>query len=146
MTTVTNPNTATVAALYEAFGRGDVPYILDQLANDVLFDADWSDNHAQRAGVAHLMPRRGPAQVADFFALIGTWHVEQFQVLDLIGSGNQVVAEIRAGFSLPNGARLTDDELHLWTFNTTGKVARFRHYVDTAKHMAVAAVPNRAAP
>jgi ketosteroid isomerase-like protein len=142
MTTAANPNTATVAAVYEAFGRGDVPCILDQLANDVLFDADWTDNHGQRAGVAHLMPRRGPAQVAEFFALIASWQVEQFQVLDLIGSGDQVVAEIRAGFQLPNGGQLIDEELHLWTFNALGKVVRFRHYVDTAKHLAVAAGPH----
>ena len=131
--------TATVAAVYEAFGRGDVAFILDQLANDVLFDADWTDNHAQHAGVAHLMPRRGPAQVAEFFALVGSWEVDRFEVLDLIGSGRQVVAEIRAGFTLPNGGRFVDDELHLWTFNAAGKVSRFRHYVDTAKQIAAAA-------
>lgn len=138
MTTVTSPNTVALAAIYDAFGRGDVAYILGQLADDVLFDADWTDNHAQRAGVPHLMPRRGPAQVAEFFALIGAWRVDEFEVLDLIGSGDQVVAEIRAGFTLPNGGRLVDDELHLWTFDTEGKVTRFRHYVDTAKHLAVA--------
>jgi len=130
--------TATVAAVYEAFGRGDVAFILDQLANDVLFDADWTGNHAQHAGVAHLMPRRGPAQVAEFFALIGSWEVDRFEVLDLIGSGRQVVAEIRAGFTLPNGGRFVDDELHLWTFNAAGKVSRFRHYVDTAKQVTAA--------
>ena len=129
----------TVAAVYEAFGRGDVAFILDQLANDVLFDADWTGNHAQHAGVAHLMPRRGPAQVAEFFALIGSWEVDRFEVLDLIGSGRQVVAEIRAGFTLPNGGRFVDDELHLWTFSAAGKVSRFRHYVDTAKQVAAAA-------
>ena len=60
-------------------------------------------------------------------------------MLDLIGSGRQVVAEIRAGFTLPNGGRFVDDELHLWTFNAAGKVSRFRHYVDTAKQVAAAA-------
>jgi ketosteroid isomerase-like protein len=139
MTTITESNAAAVAALYEAFGRGDANFILDRLADDVLFDADWTDNHAQRAGVAHLMPRRGPAQVADFFALIAAWRVDHFQVLDLMGSNNQVVAEISAGFTLPDGARFRDDELHLWTFDAGGKVTRFRHYVDTAKHVAVAA-------
>ena len=32
-TTLTN-NAATVASLYEAFGRGDIPFILDHLADD----------------------------------------------------------------------------------------------------------------
>jgi ketosteroid isomerase-like protein len=137
--TMTNTHSDTVAAIYEAFGRGDVPFILDQLADDVRFDADWTNNYGQRAGVEHLTPRRGPAQVADFFAVIAGWQVEYFQVLDLIGSGHQVVAEVQAGFTLPNGGRFADDELHLWTFNEAGKATRFRHYVDTAKHIAAAA-------
>lgn len=139
MTTTTTTNTDTVAAIYEAFGRGDVPHILDQLTNDVLWDADWIDNYPQRAGIEHLSPRRGPAQVAEFFALVGTWQVDDFQVLDLIGSSRQVVAEVRAAFTLPSGGRFVDEELHLWTFNATGKVSRFRHYVDTAKHLEVVA-------
>lgn len=29
---------ATVVAMYEAFGRGDVPFVLEQLADDVEWD------------------------------------------------------------------------------------------------------------
>ena len=136
-TTVTD-NATTVAEIYAAFGRGDVAAILDRLADDVSFDADWADHHGQRAGVAHLQPRVGPAQVAVFFALIADWTVQDFAVLDVIGSDRQVVAEIRAAFTLPNGGRFADEELHLWTFDDAGKVTRFRHYVDTAKHVEAA--------
>ena len=31
-------NVGTVAAIYEAFGRGDLPAILDQLADDVQWE------------------------------------------------------------------------------------------------------------
>ncbi len=138
-TTVTTANAATVADIYAAFGCGDVPAILDRLADDVRWDADWTpDNHGQRAGVAHLMPRVGPAQVAEFFTIISEWTVEDFTVLDVIGTGRQVVAEIRAAFTLPNGGRFADEELHLWTFDDAGRVTRYRHYVDTAKHIAAA--------
>jgi ketosteroid isomerase-like protein len=139
MTTATSTHTATVATLYQAFGRGDVPSILDLLAEDVRFDADWTNHYGQRAGLEHMTPRRGPAQVAEFFALIAEWQVEDFEVLDLLASGSQVVAEVRTAFTLPNGGRFADEELHLWTFNAAGKVTRFRHYVDTAKHIAAAA-------
>lgn len=137
-TTTTDTNAATVAAIYAAFGRGDVAAILDRLADDVRFDADWADHHGQRAGVAHLAPRVGPVQVTEFFAIIGEWTVQEFTVLDVIGSGRQVVAEIRAEFTLQNGGRFADEELHLWTFDDAGNVTRFRHYVDTAKHIAAA--------
>ncbi|MGY1622045.1 nuclear transport factor 2 family protein [Geodermatophilus sp. SYSU D00965] len=136
-TETTGPgNAATVAGIYAAFGRGDVPAILSALAEDVRWE-EWADNTAQRAGVEHLTPRRGPAEVAGFFELVGTWTLLRFEVLDIIGDGRQVVAEISGSFELPNGARLDDEELHLWTFDDTGRVTRFRHYADTAKHIAV---------
>ena len=134
--TDTRMNAATVAEVYAAFGRGDVPAILDTLADDVSWD-EWPDNFAQRADVAHLRPRRGAAQVVEFFTVIGTWTVRDFAVLGVIGTGRQVVAQVRAAFELPGGARLADEELHLWTFDERGKVIGFRHYCDTAKHIAV---------
>ena len=33
------------------------------------------------------------------------------------------------------GRSYRDEEVHLWTFNADGKVARLRHYLDTAKHI-----------
>ena len=84
------------------------------------------------------MPRRGRDDVAGFFGVIGSWRPLGFEVLDLIGDGRQVVAEVRAWFALPNGGRFADEELHLWTFDGSGKVGRFRHYTDTAKHIAAA--------
>jgi hypothetical protein len=128
-------NALTVAQIYAAFGRGDVAAILDTLADDVAWE-QWPDNFAQRAQVPYLVFRRGPAQVADFFAVLSGMTVLEFAVLDVIGSGRQVVADVRASFALPGGGRYADEELHLWTFDNVGKVVRFRHYLDTAKHIA----------
>ena len=130
-------NAAAVAGIYAAFGRGDVPAVLDALAEDVAWE-DWTDNWAQRAGVPALRPRRGRDEVAGFFELLGQWQLLEFAVLDVIGSGRQVAAEIRASFALPDGGRFADEEVHLWTFDDTGRVVRFRHYLDTAKHIAAA--------
>src|SRR4051794_17211919 len=71
---VTTNNAATVAGIYAAFGRGDVPAIVGRLAEDVAWD-DWADNFAQRAGVPDLVPRRGPAEVEAFFAVVSSWTV-----------------------------------------------------------------------
>lgn len=138
MTSTVTGNAATVAEMYSAFGRGDVPAILDQFADNVRFDQWTYGNDAQRAGVEHLQARTGVQGVAEFFATIAGWIPREFTVLDVIGSGSQVVAEIRAGFDLPGGGRFDDEELHLWTFDEAGKVTRFRHYVDTAKHIRAA--------
>lgn len=53
-----------------------------------------------------------------------------------MASGEQVAAEVRVAFTLPNGGRFIDEEVQLWTFDQAGKVKRLRHYVDTAKHIA----------
>jgi ketosteroid isomerase-like protein len=132
---VTTDNAATVAGIYAAFGRGDVPAILGVLADDVAWD-HWADNYAQRAGAPDLVARRGRADVARFFDLLGSWTVLDFAVLDIIGTGRQVVAEVRLSLALPGGGRFADEELHLWTFDDDGRVTRLRHYADTAKHIA----------
>lgn len=132
-----NPTHAdTVAALYRAFETGDIPAILDRLADDVSWDADWSGNAAQTAGVPQLQPRRGPEEVSEFFALLADWKFQEFKVLDVIGSTGQVVAEIEIDCVLPNGSRIVDQNLHLWSFDAAGQVTRLRTYGDTAKLIA----------
>lgn len=131
-------NAATVAGIYAAFARGDVPAILATLADDVRWE-HWAGNWAQRADVPYLRPRTGHEGVAEFFGIVGTWTVRDFAVLDVIGDGRQVAAEIRAEFEHPEGGAFADEEMHLWTFDERGKVIRFRHYLDTAKHIAAAA-------
>jgi hypothetical protein len=109
----------------------------DRLAPDVAWEA-WDDSSAQRAGAPHLAARTGPDDVAGYFAVLGTYTVLDFTVLDIIGTGRQTAAEVRASFDLPGGARLTDEEIHLWTFDDEDRVVRFRHYIDAAKHIAAA--------
>lgn len=144
MTTATTSQTnlATVGAIYEAFGRGDVPAILDRLAPDVAWDAPEVTDAAQDAGVPWLAPRRTPGEVAGFFTVLAEQLTfNDFQVLDLIASGDRVAAEIRLDVtSKASGERIVSDEVHLWTFDDHGRVIVFRHYVDTAKHMAAAGV------
>jgi ketosteroid isomerase-like protein len=129
---------ATISAIYAAFGRGDIPAILDHLADDVRWE-EWTNNTAQAAGVPWLQARHGKAGVVEFFGVMGAMHLRDFRVLSLMAGGNQVAAEIEIEFAVPStGRTLRDQELHLWTCDDTGKVVRLRHYVDTAKHMAAA--------
>jgi ketosteroid isomerase-like protein len=133
----TTDNAATVADIYAAFMRGDLPGVLDRLADDVVWD-EWENNFAQRAGVPHMVERRGRDGVAAFMAVLADYTIQRFDVLDLIGSGRKVVAEVHNAFDMPSGGRYVDEQLHLWTFDDDGRVVRFRHYLDTAKHMAAA--------
>jgi ketosteroid isomerase-like protein len=128
-------NLATVTEIYAAFGRADVPTILDKIAADCHWES-WANNRAQRHGVPTLQPRTGPAGVAEFFAVVGGLQMNDFQVLDMVAGERQVAVEVMIDFTTASGGRSRDEELHLWTFNEQQKVVRMRHYVDTAKHIA----------
>ena len=121
-----------VQAIYEAFGRGDIDAILERLAPDIAWES-WEDNHATRGEVAYLVPKHDREGVRAFFGEVAKIGIRDFQVLDFLASERQVVAEVHIETPL-----FTDEELHLWTFGEDGLVHRFRHYVDTAKHLAAA--------
>lgn len=118
---------ATVQGIYEAFGRGDIPAILNRLAADVEWDVDAVDH-----GIPWLAPRRGPAEVAKFFETLAIIEFHDFQVLNLLAGGNQVAAVVHLDATVrATGKRLSVPEMHLWTFDEAGQVSRYRHYVDT---------------
>jgi ketosteroid isomerase-like protein len=130
-------NIETVRKIYKAFGAGDAQGILDQLADDVNWES-WPDNHGQNAGISYLKPQHGKAGVMEFLGAVARdLRVRNFEVLSLMEGGNQVVAEFLMDADVvPSGGHFRDEELHLFTFNDNGQVVRFRHYLDSAKHIA----------
>ncbi len=125
-------NLETVREIYEAFGKGDVPTILSRLAEDVEWE-QWEDNFAQQYDVPYLRHKKGVQAVVEFFHEVGKLGIKEFKVLSVMEGAGQIAAEIEI-----ETANFRDEEIHLWTFNEDGKVSRFRHYVDTAKHIAAA--------
>jgi len=138
MTTITASHTRTVAAMYEAFGRGDLAGILSHLSEDVTWDVTEEPWTPHEAGVPWLMPRRGHAEVAEFFEIVGAWNYERFELLDMLTSDTQVAAEIRLTAILPNGNRIDEVVIHLWTFGPDGKVLTLRRMLDTGANIAAA--------
>jgi hypothetical protein len=133
-----NNNIATVSRIYEAFGKGDIPTIINELADDVQWE-QWADNSAQKAGVPWLEARKGKDGVIEFFKIVAGFKIKDFRVLSIMGNGNQVAAEFIIEADVPaTGGYYRDEEMHLWTFNDQGKVIRLRHYTDTAKHIGAA--------
>ena len=127
-------NLAVVGGIYEAFGRGDIDFILGQIADDCAWES-WLDNHGQKAGLPPMKSRQGRAGVAEFFAFVETMQIQDFQVLDMLASDRQVVVEVQISIAMPGGGSLTDEELHLYSLNDDGRINRMRHYVDTAKQI-----------
>lgn len=130
-------NLETTRKIYEAFGRGDVPFILSRMSDDVMWE-HWADNRAAASGkIPYFKPRTGKVGVGEFFASMAELELRDFRVLNLMEGGDQVCASIVIEFDVKaTGKRLRDEELHLWTFDSQGRIIALRHYVDTAKHIA----------
>ncbi|MBV9198035.1 MAG: nuclear transport factor 2 family protein [Solirubrobacterales bacterium] len=127
-------NIAVVGRIYEAFGRGDIDFILGQIADECAWES-WLDNHGQKAGLPPMQPRHGRAGVAEFFAYVATMEIQDLQVLDMLASDRQVVVEVQISIAMPDGGSVTDEELHLYSLDDEGRITRMRHYVDTAKQI-----------
>ena len=124
----------TVEKIYEAFGRGDIPAILNQLAGDV----EWEYAYREAPNpVPWLQPRNGRNAAGLFFESLGAVEFHGFTPTAILENGKIVVALINIEFTVKKtGKRVVEtDEAHVWHFNDAGKVARFRHCADTFQHV-----------
>lgn len=127
---------ATVAGIYEAFGRGDVDAILDALDDDIEWDVGVRDT-----GLEYLRERHGKEEVAGFFpALMSTVELTHFEPLAICVGGDYVTVPVRhAGNIIGGGEVPMTMETHIWRFGPNGKVASFQHVFDYAIHERAAA-------
>jgi ketosteroid isomerase-like protein len=120
-------NLATVRAIYDAFGRGDVEAILERVTDDV----DWSAEAASTAAPWYG-PRSGKSAVADFFGdLSGAVEVEDFTPISLAAGDDDVHAFVRFAFRAPATDRRAAMHLHHYWRLRDGKVAYYRGTEDT---------------
>ena len=120
---------STIQNLYAAFGRGDVPAILELVAENV--DWEYAPNHNE---VPWLQPRRGRAGVGEFLRAVATnLEFSQFEVKELLEGPQLVVALVDLTCTVkPTGRQLREvDEPHIWRFDDRGRIVRFRHAADT---------------
>src|SRR5438270_11086594 len=125
MTTNEIVNTERVTRIFEAFGRGDVTYILDQLADDVRF-------------VSHLDPvvpwageYAGKDSVARFFQALGTSvQVASHPVTALVAQGDTVVATGDVSFNVRETGKAGSSRwVYIWKL-ANGRVHSYDQYND----------------
>lgn len=124
-------NIETVQKIYEAFGTQDMASILERMAEDV----SWEYAYAP-GDVPWLQPRKGRAGVGEFFQSLAGLNITKFDVKHISASGDTVVALIDLEATVQSsGGRISErDEAHVWKFDGRGRVAAFRHCVDTLQH------------
>ena len=128
-------NIETVKYIYEAFGRGDVPAIVDKMDTNVEWDVE-----DPAPGVRWLQPRRGAVNVPGFFESLAVVSFERFEPHTLFENGNQVFALIVfEATHIASGKKYTfAHEGHLCLFNDAGKIVKYQHLADTAKYQRMA--------
>lgn len=133
MNTIESDNVEQVTRIFEAFGRGDVAYILGQLADDVRFVGHldpvvpWAGEYSGRDDVAHF-----------FQALGGSVEVADHPVEAIVAQGDSVVATGDVTFTVRETGRPGSSKwVYIWRlangrvqaydqFNDAGLAAAFR--------------------
>ena len=124
-----------VQSIYAAFGRGDVPAILEHLSPEVEWEYATGVDH----GVPWLRPRRGRDGAAAFFAAAGAeLEFRAFSPHTFVQGPSLVIVlvDLEVVVRKTGRALAERDELHLWRFDGAGRVVGFRHGVDSAAHVA----------
>jgi ketosteroid isomerase-like protein len=116
-------NATTVQNAYAAFGGGDIAAVLDMLTDDV----DWASPRTLPHGGAF----HGKGAVGGFFQSIGAnWQALTLDV-EVVGElgDDLVIGVIEAKGTRSSGTTERYGAAHVFTVRS-GKIARFREYVD----------------
>lgn len=121
----------TTREIYDAFGCGDDAAFLQRLAETV----DW-DYAATTAAVPWLQHRSGRAGAAAFLTSLAAIETRKFVPKAFLNDGNVVVVLLDIEYVVRATGKtvVEEDAVHIWHFDQAGKVARFRHRVDTWQH------------
>lgn len=121
-------NLRTITDAYDAFSRGDIPFILARLTDDVTWESP-GPKEIPSAGTYS-----GKAGVTEFFhRLSGSDDVQLFEPQHFFADGNMVVVLGRYKAQVKSTGQVADlDWVHVFTFRGD-KVASWKEYFDTAK-------------
>ena len=123
-----DPKIDTVQGIYTAFGNGDIPAILDALADELDFGSEVDSKIAPWHGL-----RRNKQDVAEFFqALADNIEVTEFTVLAITSNDTDVMAVIRFGLTVPATGKSGAMDLHHWWRFDGDKISFYRGTEDTA--------------
>lgn len=115
----------TVQGIYSAFGRGDVPALLNYLDENV----DWEMVGPPNSPITGN--RRGKSGATEFFVAVAqSEDMKAFEPREFIADGDTVVVWGFESFVVKStGRAFQSDWAHLWWFKA-GKVAKFRGFND----------------
>jgi ketosteroid isomerase-like protein len=120
-------NTQRVKEVYAAFVRGDIPTVLEALADDI----EWVSPGPSDLPWAGTF--RGKQAVLAWFGIVSESNeVQVFEPREFIAQGDKVVALVYEEFiARRTGRKASENIAHVWTFRD-GAVTQFQIFDDTA--------------
>jgi ketosteroid isomerase-like protein len=124
-------NMKVVQKMFTAFGQRSLPAVMDTLAEDV----DWQSpvRRSEAGEISWAKPRHSREEVAIYFKeLFEKVQPERMETLEFTAQDDRVVVEGRnRGTVRSTGRTYEHDWVMVFTLRR-GKIARLRHYYDTA--------------
>ena len=120
-------NVAIVRALYEAFGKGDIPGVLGKFDQKI----EWRE--AENFIYADRNPYIGPNAILEgvFLRFVSEWTDFTVTPESIIDAGEQVVTlGTYSGTHKKTGKSVRAQMVHVWNMSD-GKAVRFQQYTDT---------------
>ena len=120
-------NVAVVQALYEAFGKGDIPSVLGKFDQNI----EWRE--AENFIYADRNPYIGPNAILEgvFLRIVSEWDNFTVSPESILDAGEQVVTlGTYSGTHKKTGKSVRAQMVHVWNFSD-GKAVRFQQYTDT---------------
>lgn len=121
-------NIQVIQQLYVSFGKGDIPAVLNGLADGV----DW-----RQLGPEDIFPfagpRRGKNEMIPYFQALGqSLNIQVFEPQEFIAHNDKVIVlGHEKGEVKSTGRKYEFDWIHVFVLQD-GKVVRYRDYYDTA--------------
>src|SRR3954447_20213279 len=116
-----------IRTAYEAFGRGDIPAVMDLIHDDCDWGVEASAQIAPYYGVRH-----GKDEILEFFQqLASTFAVERFQPTALAGDGEVVLTVVAYAIKSNATGKSASMNIHHHFKVADGKVTYFRGSEDT---------------
>jgi len=121
-------NTQLVQKAYAAFGRGDIPALLDLLDENVV----WRAVTGAGPQVPTAGERRGRREVGEFFRVLGESIVfQQFEPRRFVAENDTVVALGHYRATTKPGGSFDSDWVMVFTVRN-GKITNFQEFTDSA--------------
>jgi uncharacterized protein len=126
---MTETKIQTIQSVYEAFGRGDIGFILDQLTDDI----DWASCPGSEIAPWHGI-RRGKGEVPGFFqALADNLKITEFTPLSFASNETDVMVVTHWAATSPATGKTAEMDIHHWWRFRDGKICFYRGTEDTAQ-------------